>query len=78
MVAFLFYDMSLVYDFADYFDIYGNAYSTCAMEKSIDPYSCVIVSFSAKFPFSAALIMAASREQIFLVGRSYLTPNTTS
>ena len=71
MVALLLFDVSLVEVFANYFDVSENSASTCVVEESTHPSYCVIVMFAAKFALSDALIMAAVRERLLLVGGSY-------
>ena len=69
--------MSLVDDVSEDFDVSENDSSTCVLEEATYPFSCVIVSFSDKFAWSAVLIMAVAREQIFFVGGSDTTYDAT-
>ena len=77
MVTLLFYSVYLVKEVAGDFYVSGNYSSTCVVEEATYFYSCVIVSFTSKFVLSAALIMAAVKERIFLVVGSETISYTT-
>ena len=70
--------MYLLDKFEDAFDVSDNASYTCVVEEYIYLSSCVVFSFTAKFVLYAALIMAAVREWIVLVGGSYTASDTNS
>ena len=78
MVAFILYGMSVVESFSDDYGVSDNASSTCVLEQSLYPSSCVIVGFPSNFTLFATLKMAAVRERLLLVGGSDITYDTTS
>ena len=70
--------MYLLDQFEDAFEVSDNTSYTCVVKEYIDLSSCVVFSFTSKFVLYAALILAAVREWIVLVGGSDTAFDTTS
>ena len=49
VIALLFFSVSLVEDFSDYFDVSDNDYSIVFVEEATYSYSCVIIIFQTSF-----------------------------